>query len=60
MARNSYACPECAGPVKRVHRHFIDHIIAALTVLNVRRYRCRNARCAWTGVLKHAPSLVRR
>ncbi len=60
MARNSYACPACSGPVKRVHRRFVDHLIAALTLLPLRRYRCQDERCTWSGVLKHEYSQSRR
>jgi len=41
-------CPKCNGNMHRVHRHNVDHIISFY--VPVRRYRCTNDQCRWTGL----------
>ena len=40
-------CPRCGGELKRVHRNFIDRAISIF--VSVRRYRCANHECGWSG-----------
>ncbi|MDE2276569.1 MAG: hypothetical protein KGK09_09755 [Burkholderiales bacterium] len=40
-------CPLCAGALRRVPRRWVDHLFSLLRP--VRRYRCRDIRCGWTG-----------
>lgn len=48
-----YACPNCSGSVVRAHRRFVDVILGAFILLELRRYRCRH--CGWRGNLKRLP-----
>jgi hypothetical protein len=41
-------CPRCGGGLQRVHRHSIDRAISIFVA--VRRYRCTNRDCGWSGV----------
>ena len=41
-------CPRCGGGLQRVHRHSIDRAISIF--VPVRRYRCANRDCDWSGV----------
>ena len=41
-------CPRCGGGLQRVHRHSIDRAISIF--VPVRRYRCTNRDCGWSGV----------
>jgi hypothetical protein len=54
------ACPRCGGPIHRVHRTRLDHLISIY--VPVRRYRCHNEACHWQGrrVGKHHHSTPRR
>jgi len=47
-------CPHCGGRLHRIHRHFLDRAISIL--VPVRRYRCSNRDCGWTGVRVSAHS----
>jgi len=40
-------CPRCGGELQRVHRNSIDRAISIL--VSVRRYRCTNRDCGWSG-----------
>ncbi len=52
-ALKCFACPMCSGSVVRVHRHLADVVVGLLTMLPVRRYRCRRNGCGWGGILEH-------
>lgn len=41
-------CPRCKGNIHRVHRHSLDHLISI--IVPVRRYRCTDRECGWSGV----------
>jgi len=41
-------CPRCKGNIHRVHRHTRDRIVSVFAP--VRRYRCTNRECGWSGV----------
>lgn len=41
-------CPRCGGAIHRVHRHTVDRL--ASIFVPVRRYRCTNRECLWSGV----------
>jgi len=41
-------CPRCGGGLQRVHRHSIDRVISIF--VSVRRYRCTNRDCGWSGM----------
>lgn len=41
-------CPKCGGPVHRIHRTRLDHLISAY--VPVRRYRCHSDACRWQGL----------
>ena len=40
-------CPRCGSELQRVHRHSIDRAISIF--VPVRRYRCANRECGWSG-----------
>jgi len=40
-------CPRCGGELQRVHRNSIDRAISIF--VSVRRYRCTNRDCGWSG-----------
>jgi hypothetical protein len=44
-----YACPHCAGPLRRIPRRWIDRLLGLVTALRLRRYGCRQ--CPWQGNL---------
>lgn len=46
-------CPECGGDLHRIHRHWYDRLINLL--VPVRRYRCRNRECQWSGLRAREP-----
>jgi len=50
---NGEACPLCGGKLRRIHRHWQDHLLSLL--LPVGRYRCRNSECRWEGVRARTP-----
>ncbi len=41
-------CPRCKGSLHRVHRHMTDRFISI--IVPVRRYRCTNRECGWSGI----------
>jgi len=41
-------CPVCGSSMHRSHRRRLDHLISFF--VPVRRYRCRNRDCGWTGL----------
>jgi hypothetical protein len=41
-------CPRCGDGLQRVHRHSLDRAISVF--VPVRRYRCTNRDCGWSGV----------
>ena len=47
LASPAVICPLCAGALHRVPRRWVDHLLSL--VRPVRRYRCRDIRCGWTG-----------
>jgi hypothetical protein len=47
-------CPRCGGEIHRVHRHIADRIVNWF--VPVRRYRCWNETCAWSGIRVTASS----
>jgi predicted RNA-binding Zn-ribbon protein involved in translation (DUF1610 family) len=44
----SMTCPNCGSDIHRVHRHTADRI--ANWFVPVRRYRCWNKECEWSGL----------
>ncbi|MEH0166592.1 hypothetical protein [Roseateles microcysteis] len=46
-AQHRPVCPQCGGPLRRVHRHAIDMLID--TLIPVLRFRCVTAECGWEG-----------
>ena len=40
-------CPQCGSELQRVHRRSSDRIISIF--VPVRRYRCNNRECGWSG-----------
>ena len=42
-------CPGCLGPTSLVHRRPIDRVLSWFSPR--RRFRCKNADCAWEGTL---------
>jgi hypothetical protein len=51
------SCPRCGGDIHRVHRHTADRIINLF--VPVRRYRCWNEACTWSGLRVTASSTGR-
>jgi hypothetical protein len=45
---NELVCPECGGDLHRTHRHWPDRVVGLL--VPVRRYRCKNQDCLWSGL----------
>ena len=41
-------CPRCGGHISRVRRHLTDRLINL--IIPVRRYRCREKGCGWSGL----------
>jgi small-conductance mechanosensitive channel len=41
-------CPVCGGELRRVRRTLLDRVISQF--VPVRRYRCKNLDCRWTGL----------
>jgi hypothetical protein len=41
-------CPQCGGGLQRVHRQFADRAVSIF--VPVRRYRCTNRDCGWSGM----------
>jgi hypothetical protein len=44
---NAPSCPMCGGPLRRIHRRFIDRVLSLFRP--VRRYRCPQPTCRWEG-----------
>ena len=44
-------CPRCAGELRLVHRRWLDRLASLFVPL--RRYRCRNRECRWSGLRTH-------
>lgn len=42
-------CPDCGGPLERVHRHALDRWVSLFR--SVHRYRCTQPGCEWQGLL---------
>jgi hypothetical protein len=45
-------CPKCSSPIMRVHRNGWDRLLGATFLPEARRYRCGNAECGWSGLLR--------
>ncbi len=45
---SSSTCPVCGGPLYRIHRRPRDRVIAWF--VPVKRYRCKNHDCGWSGL----------
>ncbi len=41
-------CPKCGGPIHRIHRMPLDRVVSVY--VPVRRYRCHNGECKWSGL----------
>jgi len=41
-------CPRCGSGLHRVHRHGLDRALSV--IVPVRRYRCGNPECHWSGL----------
>jgi hypothetical protein len=48
------ACPRCGNPVRRVHRRFLDRLVGLILQIRLRRYRCMEANCGWSGLRRHS------
>ncbi len=48
------SCPRCDGEIHRVHRHPTDRVVNVFAP--VRRYRCWNKDCGWSGLRVTASS----
>ncbi len=48
-------CPKCSGDLFRVHRSNLDRFWGTLMGLPLRRYRCANKECGWSGLLYGKP-----
>jgi hypothetical protein len=46
------ACPQCSGPIMRVHRNWRDRVLGATFLPGARRYRCMDPQCGWSGLLR--------
>lgn len=45
-------CPNCSGPIMRVHRNLWDRLLGATFFPEARRYRCVDTKCGWSGLLR--------
>jgi predicted RNA-binding Zn-ribbon protein involved in translation (DUF1610 family) len=52
-------CPQCGDRIQRVHRTRTDRLINAILRSHLRRYRCPNPECGWSG-LRHGEPHGRR
>ncbi len=43
-------CPRCQAPLYRVHRSMVDRLLGFVLRLELRRYRCTDGLCNWTGL----------
>jgi hypothetical protein len=50
-------CPRCGGGIYRIHRRFLDRLVS--NMVPVRRYRCFDAECRWSGLRVVASSQSR-
>lgn len=57
-ALSTELCPKCQGPIHRVHRTRLDHVINIF--VPVRRFRCANHECRWKGLRIHSKRTVSR
>jgi hypothetical protein len=48
----SEICPNCSGPITRVHRSLWDRLLGAFFLPEARRYRCMDLTCGWSGLLR--------
>jgi Zn-finger nucleic acid-binding protein len=45
-------CPQCSGPIMRVHRNWLDRVLGVTFLPEARRYRCMDPQCGWSGLLR--------
>ena len=50
---DGHRCPDCGGPIERLHRHALDRWASAFR--SVHRYHCLDAACGWEGLLGRLP-----
>ncbi|WP_284617919.1 PEP-CTERM sorting domain-containing protein [Aquabacterium humicola] len=50
---DGHRCPDCGGPIERLHRHALDRWASVFR--SVHRYRCLDAACAWEGLVGRLP-----
>jgi hypothetical protein len=43
-------CPRCGGRLQRIHRNFIDRLLARTLMPEARRYQCEDDNCRWSGL----------
>lgn len=53
---DGHRCPDCGGPIERLHRHALDRWASAFR--SVHRYRCLNEKCGWEGLVGRLPRAV--
>ena len=49
-------CPRCHSELERVHRTVFDRLLEKIFLPHVRRYRCNNAECNWSGLRRQRPN----
>lgn len=57
-ALSTLRCPKCQGPIHRVHRTRLDHLINR--IVPVQRYCCADRACRWQGLRIHSKHVVSR
>jgi hypothetical protein len=50
---DGHRCPDCGGPIERLHRHALDRWASVFR--SVHRYRCLDAACGWEGLVGRLP-----
>ena len=52
-------CPKCGERIQRVHRNRLDRLINKVLRSHLRRYRCSNPDCGWSGLRHGKPHKTR-
>ena len=52
-------CPKCGDRIHRVHRTRMDRLINVILRSHLRRYRCSNSDCDWSGLRHGEPHRYR-
>ncbi len=53
---DGHRCPDCGGPIERLHRHALDRWASSFRSLH--RYRCLDDKCGWEGLMGRVPHTV--